>query len=164
MQDAVCREIALAQQLFLLQTRDTPGDKVALKAALLADVFSNGASRLVAAHAASPPLTRFLPRAAADLAPFYIHCCERLGWSVDAAKLEAMQARNAQTLTELDNRCGRAALALLLCRASAGSAEHGAALQGGGRGCQPGGDRGPRSAARQGDVLCQGWRQGACGA
>ena len=48
MQDAVCREIALAQQLFLLQTRDTPGDKTALKAALLADVFSNGTSRLVA--------------------------------------------------------------------------------------------------------------------
>ena len=48
MQDAVCREIALAQQLFLLQTRDAPGDKAALKAALLADVFSNGASRLVA--------------------------------------------------------------------------------------------------------------------
>ena len=47
MQDAVCREIALAQQLFLLQTRDTPGDKAALKAALLADVFSNGASRHV---------------------------------------------------------------------------------------------------------------------
>ena len=44
----MCREIALAQQLFLLQTRDTPGDKAALKAALLADVFSNGASRLVA--------------------------------------------------------------------------------------------------------------------
>jgi hypothetical protein len=29
---------------------------------------------------------------------------------VDAAKLEAMQARNAQTLKELDERCARAPL------------------------------------------------------
>jgi len=105
MQDAVCREIALAQQLFLLQTHDTPGDKAALKAALLADVFSQGAPRLVACVAAPPPLSALLRRITADLAPLYVHCCERLGWSVDAAKLEAMQARNAQTLTELDNRC-----------------------------------------------------------
>jgi hypothetical protein len=41
-----CREIALAQQLFLLQTADTPGDKPALKAALLADIASNGAAEL----------------------------------------------------------------------------------------------------------------------
>lgn len=101
----MCREIALAQQLFLLQTPDAPGDKAALKAALLADVFSNGASRRVPASAAPPPLSALSPCAAADLAPLYLHCCERLGWSVDAAKLEAMQARNAQTLTELDNRC-----------------------------------------------------------
>jgi hypothetical protein len=61
MQDAVCREFALAQQLFLLQTRDTPGDKAALKAALLADVFSNGASRLVALACCTAAAERVSP-------------------------------------------------------------------------------------------------------
>jgi hypothetical protein len=37
-----CRELQLAQQLFLLQTNDAPGDKAALKAALLVDICSNG--------------------------------------------------------------------------------------------------------------------------
>jgi hypothetical protein len=49
----VCRELAIAQQLFVLQTPDVPGDKSALSAALLADVCSNGARSAVA----SAPLT-----------------------------------------------------------------------------------------------------------
>ena len=39
---AVCAEIALAQQIFLLQSPDVPGDKAALKAALQAELFAQG--------------------------------------------------------------------------------------------------------------------------
>jgi hypothetical protein len=38
-----------------------------------------------------------------------------------------------------------------------------AAPQRGRCGCQPGGDGGSRGAACEGDVLCQDWRQCACG-
>jgi hypothetical protein len=37
--------------------------------------------------------------------PVYLHTCARLGLPEDAAKLEEMRAKNAQTLKELDERC-----------------------------------------------------------
>ena len=41
---------------------------------------------------------------AADLAPMYEHLCSTLGLPVDSAKLEAMKARNAEKLKELEEK------------------------------------------------------------
>jgi hypothetical protein len=51
------------------------------------------------------PLANARAPRAPDLAPLYVQCCERLGWTLDTAKLHEMQGRNAQTLKELDDRC-----------------------------------------------------------
>lgn len=42
------------------------------------------------------------PSIPADLAPTYEAVCAELGWTVDAAKLEAMQAVNATDLAALE--------------------------------------------------------------
>ena len=36
------------------------------------------------------------------MAPYYEHLCGQLGWPMDSAKLQAMQAANKQQLAELD--------------------------------------------------------------
>lgn len=62
---AVCAEIALAQQIFLLQSPDVPGDKAALKAALQAELFAHGAL-LDADSFASWPIALTAPAFAAQ--------------------------------------------------------------------------------------------------
>lgn len=37
--------------------------------------------------------------------PLYLHACSLLGVQADAAKVEEMRAKNAQTLKELEDRC-----------------------------------------------------------
>lgn len=92
----VCPELVVARQLFTLATPDAPGDKAALAAALRDEIFANSASVLQSFQICSQ---RF-----PDLAPLYAHCCERLGWPVDVAKMEAMSASNAASVASLDAR------------------------------------------------------------
>ena len=108
-----CAELRLAQQLFLLSTPDVTCDKPALLAAMQADIFEHSASpaRPVSAAvwpASLPGLDTCKPDAClapAGRVPVYLHICARLGLHEDAAKLEEMRAKNAQTLKELDERC-----------------------------------------------------------
>ena len=39
-----------------------------------------------------------------DMAPFYGKCCEKYGWELDAAKLEAMTAVNTKSLEEIETK------------------------------------------------------------
>ena len=57
-----CREILLAKQLFLLQTSDVPGNKSAVKEALLADVTSNGTHTCHACLYSRSALSALAPR------------------------------------------------------------------------------------------------------
>lgn len=71
--------VQLANKRFLVKSKDVTGvDKAALQQEILTAVFER------------------------DLAPIYENTCAQLGLPVDAAKLAAMQAKNAERLAELE--------------------------------------------------------------